>query len=265
MHTLHLFCKIVKFRFFALIEYPGAYIAGITAQWMSYGIEMLMIFLMVWQFGALAGWLPAEVVFNYALWLMTYAIAASFTFSLTGTFSQMAINGTLDEALVRPMPPLIYLIASNYNLGYISHVTLTTAALIWSIVNLGMVWSALQWVWLVVLIISGAAITGCMMMLCEMPSLRTRSRSPTGVFFWNIRSFSQYPISIYPRPVQFALTAVLPYGFISFYPVQVLLGKNDGLFAEVAKWLSPAVAILLLYLTWLAWRQITRRYESAGT
>lgn len=265
MYTLRLFTKIVKYRFLVLIEYPGAFFAGIAAQWASYGIQIALLFLVVWRFGSLAGWLPAEVVFLYAVWLLTYALGASFTFNLANAFPQMALNGTLDEALIKPVAPMAFLLASNYNLGYISHVTLTTAALAFSIVRLGVAWSVMEWLWLVMLVVAGAVIQGCLMLICEMPSLRTRSASPTGVFFWELRDFTQYPLNIYPKALQFIFTAVLPFGFVNYYPLQVLLQKNEGILPGITKWLSPVIAIILLGVTALCWRVVTRRYESAGT
>ncbi|MCL2821437.1 MAG: ABC-2 family transporter protein [Oscillospiraceae bacterium] len=266
MHTFLLFCKIVKYRFRSIIEYPGAFIGGLAAQWLAYGIEMMMLFLIVWNFGTLAGWVPEEVIFLYALWLLSYAIAASFTFNICRNFPQMAINGSLDEAFIRPMSPIVYLIATTYNLGYISHIMITTAALIFSISRLTVVWSVLNWFWLFLLIITGAVIQGCMMLICDMPALRTRSQSPTGMFFWDVNWWLiQYPISIYPRPVQLLFTSILPFGFIGFYPVQVLLGKQEGILPEITIWLSPVVAVMLIFITVLCWRGLTSRYESAGT
>ena len=265
MRLLRLFGIIVKYRFLAKVEYPSSYIGGIIANGLVYAVEMFMLFLVVWNFGSLGEWLPVEVIFLCAVWLMTYAIGASFTFNICINFHEMSINGTIDEALVRPMPPLIYLIASNYNVGYVSHVTLSGAVLAFSFVQLGLMWSALHWVWFLLMIVSGSIINACMMLLCHMPALRTRSRSPAAVFFWQGREFTQYPISIYPKSIQFIFVSVLPFGFISFYPAQVLLAKQDGLFAGVAMWLSPAVAVALVGITSLVWNRITRRYESAGT
>jgi len=264
--TVKMFAKIVRYRFSALVEYPGSFLAGVVAQWLNYGIQMLMTFLMVWNFGTLAGFLPEEVIFVYAIWLLSYAIGASFTFNVCRSFPQMAIDGTLDEAFVRPMPPFAYLLATNYNLAYISHVTITLAALIISISRLGITWTALQWVWLVILVIAGAVIQGCMMLICDMPALRTRSQSPTGMFYWEINwHFMRYPINIYPRPFQLIFTSILPFGFISFYPVQALLGKQEGILPVVMVWMSPVAAGLLILITAVCWHRVTNRYESAGT
>jgi ABC-2 type transport system permease protein len=265
MFMLRLFGKIVKYKFYAQIEYPGSYLLGIIAQISGYGIEMAMIFLTVWRFGTLAGWLPPEVVFMFAAWLLSYAVGASFTFNICMGLRDYAVNGTLDEAFIRPVKPFFYLIATNYNLGYIAHIVVASAALAVSVVQLAVSWNFFQWLWLFITIIAGAVICGCMMLILEFPALKTRSRSPVGVLYWGLWEVHRYPITVFPRAIQFIFTAVLPYAFISFYPTQVLLGKQDGLFAPVSLWLSPAVAVLLLGLTALCWKMASRNYESAGT
>jgi ABC-2 type transport system permease protein len=226
---------------------------------------MFMMYLMIWNFGALAGWQPVEILFLYSVQLMSYAIGASFTFNVSRRFHDMAISGTIDEAFIRPMPSLFYLMAADYNLGYISHISLTAVVLGFATAQLGLAWTAFQWTWFFIMIISGAVIQGCMMLICDMPALRTRSKSPTRMFFWEGSRFADYPISIYPTAIQFIFVTVLPFAFVSFYPVQILLGKSDGLFSDVAMWLSPMVSALLIGITSLLWRRIISRYESAGT
>ncbi|MCL2378920.1 MAG: ABC-2 family transporter protein [Defluviitaleaceae bacterium] len=265
MHTLRVFFTIIKHSYRAGFEYPGSFIGGVVAQWISYGISMVMLFLMVWNFGSLAGWEPIEVIFMYAVWLLSYALGASFTFNMCNAFPQMAIRGTLDEAYTRPMPPFLYVMATHFNIAYISHIILTGAALAFSIGQLGITWTVGQWLWFALIIVCGAVIIACMMLICDMPAIRTRSQSPTGLFFWQMREFTQYPITIYPRAILIAFTSILPFGFVNFYPIQVLLGKEDGIFPRVTMWLSPAVAVLLVGVTALCWRILSSKYESAGT
>jgi ABC-2 type transport system permease protein len=265
MHTVRLFCKIIKYQFLAEIEYPGAYVAGILSQWVGYGVEMLMLFLMVWNFGTLAGWLPTEVIFIFAIWLLTYALAATFVFNIVINLDRMVLNGTMDEALIRPMPSFVYLLCTNINIGYISHITLTSVVLGISISQLGLFWSVWEWLWLLVLLIAGAVITGSLMLLLNFPALRTRSQSPFASLFWESRIFTQYPLTIYPKTLQFIFTAVLPLGFINFYPTQVLLGRQEGLGVPITLWLSPVVAALLAGATVFTWHRMSKFYESAGT
>jgi len=265
MQTIKLFLQIIKYQFLAQIEYPGAYLAGIAGQWAAYGVELFLIFLMVGNFGTLAGWSAPEVVFLFAIWLLTYAIAATFTFNLCRNFGELVVNGTMDESLIRPMPPFLYLVATHINLGYLSHITLTTIALIFSILRLELSWSMAQWGWLIVMIVFGSLITACIMMLCEMPALKTKSRSPFSPLFWETRVFTQYPITIYPEILQFIFSTILPLAFINFYPAQALLGKTDGLGMPVTIWLSPLIALALVVITFMCWKKMSKYYESAGT
>lgn len=259
-----LFIQIVKMRFRALIEYPGAFFAGIVAQWIGYGIEVFVLLMMVGRFGALMGWLPGEVVFGYAVWLLTYALGATLTFNLSRGFRQMGVSGELDEALIKPVPTLGYLIAANVNLGYISHVSLTLVVMGVAIARLGVAWGVWQWLWLTLLVLSGAVITGCLMLLFDLPALRLRGESPLGVFFWEGRRFSQYPLGIYPRPLQLVFSSLLPFGFVNYYPLLTLLGKTDGTPLWMAS-AAPLVALALLALTRYAFKRTIANYESAGT
>ena len=205
--------------------------------------------------------------FLYAAGLLSYAIGASFAFNVCMAMRDFAVSGTLDEALIRPVSTFPYLIATHYNLGYIAHIIITVIALAVSIAQLGIAstWTFLYWLWFVVLILAGAVINGCMMLLLEFPALRTRSRSPANILFWGFWGVKIYPITIFPRSIQLIFTVALPYAFINFYPMQVLLGKRDGLFMPYTLWLSPVVAVVLLGLTALCWRIASGKYESAGT
>ena len=265
MYMMKLFLRIVKLRFLAKLEYPGAYLAGIAAQWLAYGTEIAMAVIMVGTFGALAGWSPLEIVFLYGVWLLTYAIGASFTFNVVNQMAGFAINGTMDEAMTRPVPPLFYLIATNYNVGYISHATLAVGVMAWSYAGMGTGWSGWQWTWLVVLVVCGSVINGALMLLFALPAMKLRARSPLSVLYFEGRSFAKYPISIYPRALQLLLTSLLPFGFVGYYPLMALMGRADPWTGGALVFLSPVVAAVCVALTGCCWRRTIVRYESAGT
>lgn len=260
-----MFFTIIKYVYRSSFEYSGAFLGGIVAQWFSYSISILMLFLMVWNFGSLAGWESTEIIFMYAVWLLTYALGASFTTHMCRSFPNMAINGQLDEAYTRPMSPFLYVMATTFNAGFISHISLSIVVLVYSIAQLGISWTVLHWLWFVIVIISGAVINACMMLICDMPAIRTRSKSPTSMFYSEVRAFTQYPITIYPRAIVFVFTTILPFGFTSYYPIQILLGKEDGIMPQITMWLAPIVAVLLVGITALCWQVLSSKYESAGT
>ena len=43
-----------------------------------------------------------------------------------------------------------------------------------------------------------------------------------------IRSIIDYPLSAFPKVVRIVYTVVIPYGFVNYYPVSILLHKESG-------------------------------------
>lgn len=266
MRTLGLFLKMARLRFLAAIEYPGSYSLGIIAQWFVYGMEFLTVYLMVNRFGTLRGWLPMQTLFLYAFTLMTYALGASFTFNLCRQMPQLSVEGALDEAMVKPIRPLLFLMGMSYNVGYLSHFALAFLMMALAAVKLSLHWALWQWAWLVVSLISASAMQSALMLSLSLPSIKARANSPWSNLYWNLRDAGFYPLSIFPEALRVMLVVVVPFGFISFLPVQPLLGIMDTApFPPAFQWGTPVVALLMVGVCALVWMFTLRRYESAGS
>ncbi len=87
-----------------------------------------------------------------------------------------------------------------------------------------------------------------------------------GILFGDMRSLSEYPMSIYGKSIQVVLTVVLPYAFVSFYPAQYFLGKNDvSIFHPALQFLSPLVAAVLFAAAYAFWGLGIAHYKSTGS
>ena len=88
----------------------------------------------------------------------------------------------------------------------------------------------------------------------------------TGNFYTNIRPLVEYPISIYPKFLQFLLTTLIPLAFVSFYPVQQISGRQDfGLFPPVVRHLSLPVGIAFLLIAYAVFAAASKHYKSTGS
>jgi ABC-2 type transport system permease protein len=81
---------------------------------------------------------------------------------------------------------------------------------------------------------------------------------PLGYF----AEFTRFPLGIYGRPIQFALTWLLPFAMAGLFPAGFLLGK-DGY--RLYGMLAPLMGWLFLGLALLVWRVSVRGYKSTGT
>ena len=76
----------------------------------------------------------------------------------------------------------------------------------------------------------------------------------------------EYPISIYPKFLQFLLTTLIPLAFVSFYPVQQISGRQDfGLFPPVVRHLSLPVGIAFLLIAYAVFAAASKHYKSTGS
>ena len=59
---------------------------------------------------------------------------------------------------------------------------------------------------------------------------------------YGLKNYTDYPITIYSKGMQFILTFIVPYAFTGYYPVGHLLGKNSA--HPGFAYLSPLIAVI---------------------
>ena len=75
--------------------------------------------------------------------------------------------------------------------------------------------------------------------------------------------YANYPLEVYGKEIRFLFTAIIPIGFLNYYPVSLILEKN-------VKWdflgnYTHVVSLGLILLTYNMWRSATKRYISTGS
>jgi ABC-2 type transport system permease protein len=98
------------------MAHRSAYWAGIVAQWLSYGATFGTLFIMTRTFKSLAGWSPEEILFLYGVYLLSYAVAASFFFNPCINLAAKIRTGEFDSALTKPLSPFAHEFCMGFNL-----------------------------------------------------------------------------------------------------------------------------------------------------
>jgi len=238
-----------------------SYFSMFFAQLLSYFGEFVVVWVMMRAFQSVMGWSIYEVMILYALDLMAYAISQAFVIPLW-RMDELVLRGGLDDYLIRPLPPLVHIIARNFQLGYLAHLTISLTALFFSYGQLDMHWGAAQWLLLVVAVLGGSLIQAALTILPASGTFWWTKESLSGLIRWGSREFIRYPLSIYPAGVRFVLTFIIPMAFVNYYPALSLLGK-----APLLLWplVTLAVGFLLMGAALFVWRLGLRRYSSSGT
>jgi len=267
MSYIPLYLEFIKIRLKRMVEYRGAFLSGAAAQFIMYGTTFALIWIMIDKFKNLNGWSSYEILFLYALDLCSYSFAAFFLFNFSMMLPVMIQTGEFDDILTKPLNPFVHLISREFNIAYFTHITLSVLVMTICFINLGIRLNALKLLILLIVILGGALIQGAALLITTVPSFwLIQNNSLKYTFFTNLKSFIQYPISLYNRTIQVLLTLVVPYAFINFYPAQYFLNKNDFLiFHPVFQYLTPVVGIILFILAYRFWITGVNNYKSTGT
>jgi ABC-2 type transport system permease protein len=249
------------------MEYRMDYFIRMISKIVGWGTGFIMIGVLLNKFNALGGWSTYEVIFLYALNVFCYSIAATFTM---GPFSNLEKNiqlGEFDEVLIRPVNPLFYYASKKVSAGYTSNYILCIGLFILCIKALDIQMTPLTFLLFVVHILGGVLIHAAGFMMTCIPAFWfVKSRSIHNLFYKNMDSFLDYPITIYSKTVQVLLTFVLPYAFINFYPAQQFLGKGEqALFHPILQFLTPIIGIFLFILSYIFWTIGINSYKSTGS
>lgn len=267
-HYARLSWEFFKVSFRSQAAHRAAFLAGMVGQWISYGATFATLYLMTTSFDLLGGWNGSEVMVLYGLSLMSYAIGAAFFFNFSTSLSRRIRSGEFDASLTKPIHPFLHEVFSGgFNIGYISHFSVSLIIVILALANLEYRVTVGSVLFLALMVLGASLIQAAALIASSTMSFFTVGSNPLADFLlYDVKEFTNYPITVFPRGIQFLLTFVLPFAFLNFYPAAALLGKAipQG-YPAVLPYLSPAVGLLLFFLSILLWNWGLKHYKSTGS
>lgn len=227
---------------------------------------IIVIYFTLLKFDTLNGWDIHELLFLFSLLFLTYGILIIF-FTGLRDFGRTVRNGGFDRFILRPRGLLFQLIFSNADwFAAIGHGGLGIVLFVISAGNAGITWSARAIIYYIAAVIGGVLIQGAIFLfLATLNIYLLETNSLKELFYWNMRKFAGYPISIFHKAIQFCMIYVVPFAFVNYFPAQYLLRKEDMAgYPSVYMYLTPAVGVVLYLVTYGFWRYSLRYYKSSG-
>ena len=266
MYYLGLYWEFIKIRLKTMVEYRSNTIWTGIAEACGYTADFLVIWIMISKFHNIGDWNAYEVIFLYAINLLTYSLSSMFLYRTCNNLSFQIRTGEFDDIITKPTNPFLYLCCSGFMYGYYSHISVSIFFICFCLAKLGVTLSISKIFFLILSLIGGALIQGAMNLFTTVPSFWMVKNTALRSLTWSGRNFIEYPISIYHKSIQIILTVILPFAFISFYPAQYFLGKSDFLmFHPIFQFLTPVVGVILFALAYMFWCFGIKHYNSSGS
>lgn len=206
----------------------------------------------------LGGWSLGEAIVLFGTFQLMAGLLATFIEPNLMWFANQVRSGKLDDALLKPVPSIVLV-----SLGSCAPLRLAEAVMGAAVVGVGL--SELGRVptpsaivgWLLMLG-AGIAITWATRVLVASLALWAPALE-LDVVYGAVWQFGRYPVSIYPRPIRFALTYMVPVAFIATVPARALI-RGPSVELVLAALAVAAAAIAIVRAVWDAG---LKRYTSA--
>lgn len=254
---LHFFSIHIK----SVIQYKVSLLLTTLGQFLVSFNVFLGIYFMFQRFHLIEEFRYSEVLLCFSIVLMGYSIAETFVrgFDL---FATTIANGEFDRILLRPRNEIFQVLANKIEFTRIGRLLQTIIILIYGIKTSGIVWSADKVLTMILMIVGGSVIFGCLFVVYASICFFTLE----GLEFMNIltdgaKEFGKYPLSVYGKGVLKFCTYVVPYALFQYYPFLYLIGRTTN---QLTMFL-PIVACGFIMPCYLFWRFGVRHYKSTGS
>lgn len=266
MGELRIAMQSLKMSIHTRMQYRVDSVVAALAVFLRESTNIIVIYLTLLKFDKLNEWNVNEMLFLFSLLFLTYAFVVSL-FADLRQFSDMIRGGRFDRLVVRPRGLLFQLILNNADIiASIGHGTLGIILFLISAGKVGIEWNIKTILYYVGAVIGGVLIQGGMFIIFSALSFYfVETGSIRDIFYWNMRKFAGYPISIYHKVIQALMVYVVPFAFVNYFPAQYLLRKPDmEQYPAIYMYMAPMVGVILYGVAYIFWRISVKRYQSTG-
>lgn len=264
--TIHLIGVYTKTIIKAWFQYKVDALLRSLAVFLREATGIIVIYFTLLKFDNLNGWNLYEMLFLFSLLFLTYGILILFGTGLRD-FGYTVRDGSFDRFLLRPRGILFQITFVNADwFAAIGHGGLGIVLFLISAGKAGIIWTPVNILYYILAVSGGVMIQGAIFLfIATLNIYLLETESLRELFYWNMRKFAGYPISIFHRAIQICMIYVVPFAFINYFPAQFLLRKADmAQYPEYFMYITPVVGIVLYLLAYAFWRFSLRFYTSSG-
>ncbi len=260
MNYIKLYFEMMKTHLKTLLEYKADFLIGITTQIARSIIGVVFIWVLFQNIKSINGWTFGEMLFLSGFSQLVFGLFNAFFILWNLEF--LVVRGEFDKLLIKPANALFLLITERLDIEHAGDVILALIIISISSQMIGLVWNLSNIAMLVFFSITGVVILFSLALITSSFSFWFgRSNTLTEVIY-HLTGFTKYPLEIYNTFVTFAVSFVIPFAFVNYYPAQLFVGKG---IAPSFAYLTPVVAIITFAVAYSIWKLGLKNYQSTGS
>jgi len=225
----------------------------------GYNALFPLVSILIYRSGAsFPGWNFHEVLLMQSIFILSQGFANIMFSNVMWTTLQHIREGSFEIVLLKPMNPLFFMIASNFDAESLGLIIGGGVLFAFSLAQTEIASIAAIPAFLL-LFAAGFAVMAGVQMIMAATSFKWVGNSRIPEIFDSMLTFGKYPVDIFPKTIKGIATFIIPVGMVGFYPANALLGKLDpsSLFAVI-----PCIIFMLAGIH--LYMHMIKLYEGAG-
>lgn len=260
-YVLHSVRMLMK----SAMQYRSSLLMQVIAQIVLTGGELMAVTVLLTRFQVVGHWGAMEILFFFGVMQSSFALTELFGRGIAA-FQGFVGRGEFDALLLRPRPLLLQVLCSQLDPRRIGSFSVGLAAMIVAASRLTIAWTPANILLLIEVILGSMLLTlGLFLIEATMCFFSVKSIEMVNVLTYGGRSTCQYPVDVFPRPLELLFTYLAPFALCMHWPVSHLLGQPMIPLAPAWYYLTPLAGGLFFALMTLLWYWGARRYRSTGS
>lgn len=211
------------------MEFRAQFFAGILGYILWTSVSLVFISVIFGSVGVVRGWTRDQMWVLYG----TFVILESLCYGLLGPnmwrFSGMVRDGGLDLALTKPVSTQFLVSARYLDLNGVLNSLVGFGLLLTGLSRLGNWPSFGQWILWLALLLCGLVMAYAIWFASVTFAIWAIKLDAIAVIFDPMIQLARFPVEIYPQRALTFLTVGLPVAFLTTFPAQALLGRQNPL------------------------------------
>jgi viologen exporter family transport system permease protein len=264
--SLAVWRRLVGARIRADWQYRTSFLLFLASQTLIACFDLAVVATLFSQVELLGGWSGMEVALLFGIGGVSFGLA-DMLISQVETASRHIKAGTFDLFLLRPVPTLLYLSASEFALRRIGRILQPILVLAVALTAGPIRWSPETVLLVPVSLVSGAVIFGGIWVVTSSISFWTvESQEVANAFTYGGSVLVQYPLDVLAAWLRRLATFAIPLAFVAYLPAARMLGRPHPLgLPSVLAWASPVVAVVLALAARAVWVLAVRHHRGTGS
>lgn len=212
------------------------------------------------NFPTIMGWSYHEMLFLYGFSLIAFT-PQQCLFENNWSLQANVYTGDFIKYRFRPINIFFYYYSETFDIKGFTHFAFGIFTLIYAWVKLGLGFSFIIFMKLLLGLISASIIIIAIMIIAASTSFYIVNIG----LFMNIatrfKDYAQYPVTIFRGVFKMIFTFIIPIGFMAYYPSLLVLDKDSNFLM----YFTPFYGIILLYISYKIWMRGERMYNGTGT